>query len=280
VSGSQHFFDLAEDAQRNFALAVPAGGLYRVETLGRLHTTGALGTSFIPDLDHQEANGIGQNMLIQHFLRAGQYRVVVGAKDSAGHLGIAARLATLETGATLVPGSSVRARMAADGGLVFPLEIAERDRYHLNLLNLGRNPTARLEDEEGWPIVAAGDLASFEKELRPGVEREDGSMQFECAVRVKRNPKNGPPNFLGPWVHGPAEARHLYLNWEGAEDQVRARFGRMKIHLASITWEQIEAVSQVSGRVLEATVSGVDRKGAPACASVPLLDDGWIVREG
>jgi uncharacterized protein DUF5990 len=118
------------------------------------------------------------------------------------------------------------------------------------------------------------------QELRPGVEREDGAMQFECEVRVKRNPKHGHPNFLGPWVHGPAEARHLYLNWEGAEDQVRVRFGRMKIHLAAITWEQIEAVSQVLGGVLEAAVSGVDRKGAPACASVPLLDDGWIVREG
>ena len=118
------------------------------------------------------------------------------------------------------------------------------------------------------------------KELRPGVEREDGSMQFECVVRVKRNPKSGNPNFLGPWVHGPAEARHLYLNWQGTEGQERVQFGRMKIHLASITWEQIEAVSQVSGGVLAATVSGVDRKGAPACASVPLRDDGWIVCEG
>ena len=118
------------------------------------------------------------------------------------------------------------------------------------------------------------------EELRSGVERKEGSMQFECEVRVKRNPKNGNPNFLGPWVHGPAEARHLYLNWQGTEDHVRVRFGRMKIHLASITWEQIEAVSQVAGGVLEATVSGVDRKGAPACASVPLLDDGWIVCEG
>jgi hypothetical protein len=54
----------------------------------------------------------------------------------------------------------------------------------------------------------------------------------------------------------------------------------MKIHLASITGEQIEAVSPVSGGVLEATVSGVDRKGAPACASVPLLDAGWSVGEG
>ncbi len=120
----------------------------------------------------------------------------------------------------------------------------------------------------------------YQKELCAGVEREDGSMQFECEVRVQRNPKDGRPNFLGPWVHGPSEARHLYLNWLGTEDDARVQFGRMKIHLASVTGEQIEAVSQLSGGVLQATVSGVDRKGAPACASVPLLDDGWIVCEG
>jgi hypothetical protein len=118
------------------------------------------------------------------------------------------------------------------------------------------------------------------KDLCPGVECADGSMQFECEVRVKRNPNNGGPNFLGPWVHGPADARHLYLNWLGTEGDERVQFGRIKIHLASITWAQIEAVSQASGGVLQATVSGVDRKGAPACASVPLLDDGWIVCEG
>jgi hypothetical protein len=168
TAGAPRFLDLAQDTLRSFALTVPAGGLYRVETLGRLRTTGAIGTAFIPDLDQQEADGIGQNMLIQRFLRAGQYRVQVGAKDSAGHLGVTARPARLDAGATLVPGGSVRARLAPDGGVVFLVEITERDRYHLDLLSLGQNPTARLEDAEGWPIVAAGDLGSFDQELRPG----------------------------------------------------------------------------------------------------------------
>jgi uncharacterized protein DUF5990 len=117
------------------------------------------------------------------------------------------------------------------------------------------------------------------QELRPGVEGEDGSMRFECEARVKRNPKTGDPNFLGPWVHGPIQARHLYLNWQGREGDERVEFRRMKIHLSLITWEQIEAVSQHPGVVLEARVSGIDRKGAPACASVPLLDEGWVVCE-
>ena len=50
----------------------------------------------------------------------------------------------------------------------------------------------------------------------------------------------------------------------------------MKIHLKSISWEQIEE-AEASGQVLVARVNGRDSKGGLACASVRLLDDGWVV---
>ena len=81
---------LAEDERRSFAFAVGEGGLYRVETLGRLKTEGWIGTPFIAEIDHQAANGRGQNMLLQSYLRAGRYRVTVAAKESAGRAGIVA----------------------------------------------------------------------------------------------------------------------------------------------------------------------------------------------
>jgi hypothetical protein len=114
------------------------------------------------------------------------------------------------------------------------------------------------------------------QDLQPGVERPDGGMQFECEVRVKRNPKTGRPHFLGPAAHGPTEARHLYLNWQGWEAGEQVEFGRMKIHLSPITWEQVEAAT-AEGALLEVTVSGIGRHGGPACASVPLEGDGWQV---
>jgi uncharacterized protein DUF5990 len=115
------------------------------------------------------------------------------------------------------------------------------------------------------------------QDLQPGVERPDGSMQFECGARVKGNPKTESPNFLGPPVHGPVGGRFLYLNWQGWDGDERQEFSRMKIHLSSITWEQIEAVSKDERSVLQATVSGVGRNGGPAAASVPLEGDGWEV---
>lgn len=69
----------------------------------------------------------------------------------------------------------------------------------------------------------------------------------------------------------------MYLVWEGQEDGVWRRFGRMKVHLATITWDQIAATE---AGVLEVTVSGVGPDGSPACASVPLLAGGWYVRQG
>ena len=83
-------FDL-DDKMRSFLLNVATGGLYRVETTGRLHTTGKIATAFIPDLGEADGNGVGQNMLLQQVLRAGRYRVSVSAQESAGHLGLDCR---------------------------------------------------------------------------------------------------------------------------------------------------------------------------------------------
>lgn len=112
--------------------------------------------------------------------------------------------------------------------------------------------------------------------VRPGTERGDGAMVFETRVRVRRNAATGRPNFLGSIVNGTPDTRFLYLCWEGMEDGCPNRLGRMKIHLSSVTWEQIDRVADGRG-ILEATVSGVSDRGRPACASVPLLGDGWHV---
>ena len=50
----------------------------------------------------------------------------------------------------------------------------------------------------------------------------------------------------------------------------------MKIHLSSITWEQVEEVDRVEHGALEVRVAGRDYEGAPACGSVSL-GEGWMV---
>ena len=105
------------------------------------------------------------------------------------------------------------------------------------------------------------------------------SLLFSGELRLKAEAGSdgASPVFLGPFTHGPPSARFLYVVWTGEAGGAREMFRRMKIHLGAITWDQLAKARRHPGLVLEARVTGRDRHGGPACASVPLLDGGWRV---
>ena len=166
--GRPRYLDLNDGGNASFDLQVPDGGLYRVETTGRLHTSAAIGTAFVPSLDQAGVNGPGGNALLQRWLRAGRYRVRVTAQDSAGHLGVRVTPATLQAAPPLLPGGTVRAALPAGAGLAIPVEVAEAGRYRLVLLGQGRSFHARLDDDEGWPLTVPGELTELERDLPAG----------------------------------------------------------------------------------------------------------------
>jgi uncharacterized protein len=187
--GQPEFLDLERGKQASFALTVGQGGLYRVQTTGRLKTAGRIGTGFIPVLGEAAANGVGQNMLLQRYLRAGSYRLDVTAQDSAGHLGVSASETPLAEGAELLPEGTTRATLAPGHGVAFPIRIAAAGRYHLTLLGDGRSFTARLEDADGWPLRAAGDLSSIDQDLAPGRYRlivQPPSVEARAVARLRK----------------------------------------------------------------------------------------------
>jgi uncharacterized protein len=221
-AGQPVFLTLGRDEQRSFALRVPEGGLYRVETLGRLRSRGQIGTAFLPELDQAEANGTGQNMLIQHYLRAGDYRLTVGSVDSAGRLGVVARPAPMQQGATLLPGTMVRAALPAGSGTAFPIEITEPGDYRLDLPSLGREIAARLEDAEGWPLLPIGPLDGLVQSLRPGHYRLVVlPANVESRILARLTLQRPPATLEG---HGPhplafdAPARHQWREPAGRDD--------------------------------------------------------------
>ena len=187
--GQPEFLDLDRGKQASFALSVGQGGLYRVQTTGRLKTAGRIGTGFIPVLGEAAANGVGQNMLLQRYLRAGRYRLDVTAQDSAGHLGVSASETPLAEGAELLPAGSARATVTPGHGVALPIRIATAGRYHLDLLGDGRTFTARLEDADGWPLRAAGDLSSIDQDLAPGRYRlivQPPSVEARVVARLRQ----------------------------------------------------------------------------------------------
>ncbi len=169
--GQARYFDFEEDTARSFTLDVAQGGLFRVETLGRLHTRGAIGSHFVPELQTAEANGAGQNVLLQGWLRAGTYHLDVAAKQSFGHAGVVARPARLASLPPLEPGRVLRATMEAGSGLLVPIDVRQAGSYRLELLGLERVFEARLEDADGWPLAVSAPLQDTTQDLPAGRTR-------------------------------------------------------------------------------------------------------------
>jgi len=97
---------------------------------------------------------------------------------------------------------------------------------------------------------------------------------FEFPIRVRNDRPDGSPNFLGPFAQGPAGGRFVYVNSGTlAGGSVSRWTRRAKVPLAGITWPMI--ANAVNGGFVEAGIAGTARDGGPACATVPLLNQGW-----
>ncbi|KAF0212507.1 MAG: hypothetical protein FD172_1119 [Methylocystaceae bacterium] len=153
------FFDLGRDETKRLRFEVAQGGLYRVETLGRMKTALRVGANVSPRLGEGEANGPGDNAL------------VVTAKDSAGHLGLAVSPATLAPTAKLVDAGIARATLDSGKGAIVPIEITREGEYRIELLGLKQKWRARLEDADGWPLAAPGEMQRLTRRFEKGAYR-------------------------------------------------------------------------------------------------------------
>lgn len=100
------------------------------------------------------------------------------------------------------------------------------------------------------------------------------ALVFDLAVRV-RDGADGRPNFLGEFAQGTPADRFVYVNSGASAGQAGSPWQRRaKVKLDTITREMVDA-ALARGAVLEARIEGTDRRGGPACATVPLLDGGW-----
>jgi hypothetical protein len=214
VAGRPSFFDLARDEKREFRFDLPQGGLYRVETLGRLQTALAVGANFTPRIAEGENDGPGHNALVTTYLRAGSYRASVTAKDSAGHLGLAITPATLTTTTKLTSSASVRASLASGRGAIIPIEIAQDGLYRLDLQGLNHDWRARLEDADGWPLTVPGKFSRLTQRLEKGRYRlvvlpED----VEARMYARLRPIVRPPVLEGHGPHALPFEKPQKLQW-------------------------------------------------------------------
>lgn len=101
---------------------------------------------------------------------------------------------------------------------------------------------------------------------------------FDFAVEVVDGGSKGAFRLRGPAVQGRPGERFVYLRigtYAGQTGTDVAR--RAKIGLEGITLKLLDAVRAKRAGVLEVQFAGTDSKGGAACATVPLLSNGWYV---
>jgi hypothetical protein len=106
------------------------------------------------------------------------------------------------------------------------------------------------------------------------------AVVFDFTVTLGPPGADGAPTFRGPATQGPPAKRFVYLaSGRRAGDAASQWERRAKIPLGGITTEMLAARRATPGAVLEARIAGTDRRGGPACATVPVVG-GWRVSAG
>ena len=121
--------------------------------------------------------------------------------------------------------------------------------------------------------IQRGRGSAYEVEFAQQPKR--GDVTFEFAITAAES-KNGEPNFLGEFVHGPTGRRFIYVDvgqYAKQHDTEWAR--RMIIRLDDVTWPLINKATK-PGRRLEARIQGTGSDGGPSGATVKPLG-GWRV---
>jgi hypothetical protein len=167
--GKGLFFDFGVKEKKALLVTVDSPGLYRIETTGLLKTSLTVRSAVRTKLFSAEANGVGRNALLSQYLKEGDYLLLAQTLDkSAGHAGIRlARTEVTEAG-ELSPGREAKADVAANRSMVYTFQIAEAGKYSVKTMGQGRFFPSRLEDAEGWPLVAPGIPSNITTDLAKG----------------------------------------------------------------------------------------------------------------
>ena len=116
----------------------------------------------------------------------------------------------------------------------------------------------------------------------------DITFDFDAIVKARRN--TGLPDVTGAFARGTPSKRFFYINIGEMAGQADCKWSRRaKIWISSgypkfnvqeeVTWQMVKEVSQNPIKVLMARYMGTDEEGGPRCASIELIDGGWVVAD-
>jgi hypothetical protein len=117
-----------------------------------------------------------------------------------------------------------------------------------------------------------------EEMVKPSSTTEN-CISFDFAVEVVEDDSKGAFRLRGDAVQGRPGKRFVYLRMGAYAGQAGIDAGwRAKVGLEGITRKLLDAVRTKRAGMLEVQFIGTGPKGGPACATVPLLGEGWHVK--
>ncbi|HEV2678786.1 MAG TPA: lysozyme inhibitor LprI family protein [Aliidongia sp.] len=203
VAGKPAFLDLARNQTVTYAIPVEGPALYRLESQGLIETEGALRTRTLPALAEDHANGVGRNFLLQQYLGDGDYQVAVhAAGKSHGRIGLSLAKTPVTDRGPLDLGRISRLTLPPGEAAAYQFHIDEAGDYSLKTVGLNRTFAMRLDDADGWPVLAPGSDADVSLALRPGDYRLillPQSVESRAVTLLERKPAATERSGHGPF---------------------------------------------------------------------------------
>jgi hypothetical protein len=175
-----------------FTLELSKPGLYRLETLGPWRTAGVLRTR-TGKVAEGEGNGVGENFLLQPYLREGSYQLAVTSRSRWREIPVLARKAPVREGGELELGRWQHLVLPASEAVALRFAIPAAGSYGVTARTLGGLAPCRLEDEAGWPVASPRAPCNHRLELFPGSYRllllpTGREARVKVAVRASEQP--------------------------------------------------------------------------------------------
>lgn len=172
TDGKPLFFDLERNSTSTFNLRADRSTLYQVQSTGLLATEGNLRSRTTPKFVRESENGKGRNFFIRQYLHEGDYQITVASRgQSKGHLGLTMEKSGLVQGGFLTSRTPARLSLAAGRSAAYQFIITRPGEYRVRTFGLGRTLKCRLEDKDGWPVIAPNSKADITRVFDKGKYR-------------------------------------------------------------------------------------------------------------
>jgi hypothetical protein len=202
ADAAPQFGDLSKEQNATYLLPADKLALYQLQSTGLLATAGNLRSRTNPSFVRKSQNGVGRNFSLQQYLREGDYQITVKTEgESAGHYGLELVRTPVRNGGFLTSRIPARATLEPGQAIAYYFKITNPGEFRVRAFGEGRLFRCRLEDKDGWPVLAPDIQADISRLFAPGqyrlvvlpeVTTARVVAQIEPTARLRRFKGHGP----------------------------------------------------------------------------------------